>query len=72
MYALVYTLCTLCLSVRFLSAFENKKISSFIFFVCAFKYDAKAIYFDEGVRIAKREQLEAKLLQVMPPNSIYV
>lgn len=40
--------------------------------MCTFRYDAEAIYFDEGVRSAKREQLESKLLQVMPSNSIYV
>lgn len=31
----------------------------------AFRYDAEATYFDEGVRNGKRKQLEEKLLQVM-------
>lgn len=30
-----------------------------------FRYDAEATYFDEGVRSAKRKQLEEKLLQVI-------
>ncbi|XP_043721814.1 protein ROOT HAIR DEFECTIVE 3-like [Telopea speciosissima] len=34
---------------------------------CLSEYDAEAIYFDEGVRIAKREQLEAKLLHLVQP-----
>lgn len=33
-------------------------------FVC--RYDMEAIYFDEGVRTSKRQQLESKLLQVFP------
>ena len=53
--------------MRFLFAFEIKKFNSFIF-LCTFRYEAEAIYFDEGVRTAKQEQLESKLLQVMPPN----
>jgi hypothetical protein len=28
------------------------------------RYDMEAIYFDEGVRSSKRQQLESKLLQV--------
>ncbi|KAH8514521.1 hypothetical protein H0E87_007382, partial [Populus deltoides] len=31
------------------------------------EYDAEAIYFDEGVRSAKRKQLEEKLLQLVQP-----
>ena len=66
----------LCLLMKFLFAYKNKKFSCFIylfiFFFCTFRYDAEAIYFDEGVRSAKREQLEAKLLQVIPPNSVFV
>lgn len=34
------------------------------FFDC--RYDMEAIYFDEGVRTSKRQQLESKLLQVAP------
>lgn len=29
------------------------------------RYDEEAIYFDDGVRSAKRKQLEEKLLQVI-------
>ncbi|KAF5466453.1 hypothetical protein F2P56_016376 [Juglans regia] len=33
------------------------------------RYDAEATYFDEGVRSAKRKQLEEKLLQLIQPAS---
>lgn len=33
--------------------------------LCIVRYDAEATFFDEGVRVAKRKQLEEKLLQVM-------
>ncbi|GAV84913.1 RHD3 domain-containing protein [Cephalotus follicularis] len=44
----------------------GKKISS-ILHTCLSEYDAEAIYFDEGVRSAKRKQLEEKLLQLVQP-----
>ncbi|KAL6335299.1 hypothetical protein AAG906_029540 [Vitis piasezkii] len=44
----------------------GKKLS-LIIGSCLSEYDAEAIYFDEGVRSAKREQLEAKLLQLVQP-----
>nr|CAN63206.1 hypothetical protein VITISV_010618 [Vitis vinifera] len=44
----------------------GKKLS-LIIGSCLSGYDAEAIYFDEGVRSAKREQLEAKLLQLVQP-----
>ncbi|KAK9282342.1 hypothetical protein L1049_005258 [Liquidambar formosana] len=42
----------------------GKKLSSLLEF-CLSEYDAEVIYFDEGVRSAKRKQLEAKLLQLV-------
>ncbi|XP_042480872.1 protein ROOT HAIR DEFECTIVE 3-like [Macadamia integrifolia] len=44
----------------------GKKISV-ILDTCLSEYDAEAIYFDEGVRTAKRQQLGAKLLQLVQP-----
>ncbi|KAJ4957814.1 hypothetical protein NE237_024925 [Protea cynaroides] len=44
----------------------GKKLSV-ILDTCLSEYDAEAIYFDEGVRTAKRQQLEAKLLQLVQP-----
>jgi hypothetical protein len=35
-----------------------------ILFFFGYRYDMEAIYFDEGVRSSKRQQLESKLLQV--------
>ncbi|KAJ4953653.1 hypothetical protein NE237_030485 [Protea cynaroides] len=35
---------------------------------CFSEYDAEATYFDEGVRTAKRQQLEAKLFQLVQPT----
>jgi len=35
------------------------------------RYDAEAIYFDEGVRSAKRKQLEEKLLQVISLSRVF-
>ncbi|GJN21104.1 hypothetical protein PR202_gb08552 [Eleusine coracana subsp. coracana] len=34
---------------------------------CLSEYDMEAIYFDEGVRSSKRQQLESKLLQLVNP-----
>ncbi|XP_050231892.1 protein ROOT HAIR DEFECTIVE 3 [Mercurialis annua] len=44
----------------------GKRLSS-ILNTCFLEYDAEAIYFDEGVRSAKRKQLEGKLLQLVQP-----
>ncbi|KAL5728778.1 Cell wall protein rhd3 [Ranunculus cassubicifolius] len=44
----------------------GKKLSS-IFHTCLSEYDAEAIYFDEGVRSAKRQLLETKVLQLIQP-----
>ncbi|KAJ8756094.1 hypothetical protein K2173_024641 [Erythroxylum novogranatense] len=44
----------------------GKKLSS-ILNTCLLGYDSEAIYFDEGVRSAKRKQLEEKLLQLVQP-----
>ncbi|XP_042487184.1 protein ROOT HAIR DEFECTIVE 3-like [Macadamia integrifolia] len=44
----------------------GKKLSV-ILDTCLSEYDAEAIYFEEGVRTAKRQQLEAKLLDIVQP-----
>lgn len=44
----------------------GKKLSSLLD-TCLAEYDAEAIYFDEGVRSAKRTQMESKLLQLIQP-----
>ncbi|VFQ65462.1 unnamed protein product [Cuscuta campestris] len=44
------------------------KILSSILDVCLSEYDAEATFFDEGVRVAKRKQLEQKLLQLVQPS----
>ncbi|CAI0462089.1 unnamed protein product [Linum tenue] len=44
----------------------GKKLSS-ILNICLTEYDSEATYFDEGVRSAKRKQLEEKLLQLVQP-----
>lgn len=44
----------------------GKKLSSIIE-TCLSEYDAEAIYFEEGVRNAKRAHLEEKLLQLVQP-----
>ncbi|XP_068652161.1 protein ROOT HAIR DEFECTIVE 3-like [Aristolochia californica] len=44
----------------------GKKLNS-ILDKCLSEYDMEAIYFDEGVRTAKRKQLESKLLHVVHP-----
>ncbi|KAG8051567.1 hypothetical protein GUJ93_ZPchr0001g31214 [Zizania palustris] len=44
----------------------GKKISSLLD-RCLSEYDTEAIYFDEGVRTSKRQQLESKLLQLVKP-----
>ncbi|KAF9614177.1 hypothetical protein IFM89_015685 [Coptis chinensis] len=44
----------------------GKKLSS-IFQTCLSGYDAEATYFDEGVRTAKRQLLETKVLQLIQP-----
>ncbi|KAI5593808.1 hypothetical protein BDE02_03G036000 [Populus trichocarpa] len=44
----------------------GKKLSA-ILNISLSEYDAEAIYFDEGVRSAKRKQLEEKLLQLVQP-----
>ncbi|KAM0932498.1 putative P-loop containing nucleoside triphosphate hydrolase [Dioscorea sansibarensis] len=44
----------------------GKKLSS-ILEKCLSGYDMEVIYFDEGVRTAKRQQLESKLLQLVHP-----
>ncbi|KAF3450609.1 hypothetical protein FNV43_RR06698 [Rhamnella rubrinervis] len=44
----------------------GKKLSS-ILYTGLSEYDEEAIYFDEGVRSAKRKQLEEKLLQLVQP-----
>ncbi|KAJ6812836.1 protein ROOT HAIR DEFECTIVE 3-like [Iris pallida] len=44
----------------------GKKVSSLVE-KCLSGYDAEAIYFDDGVRTSKREQLESKLLQLVHP-----
>ncbi|XP_041000228.1 protein ROOT HAIR DEFECTIVE 3-like [Juglans microcarpa x Juglans regia] len=44
----------------------GKKLSSILDDFLS-KYDAEAAYFDEGVRSAKRKQLEEKLLQLIQP-----
>ncbi|CAA6666153.1 unnamed protein product [Spirodela intermedia] len=36
-------------------------------FLIVFQYDMEAVYFDDGVRTAKRHQLESKLLQIAYP-----
>lgn len=36
----------------------------FSFFYFSPRYDMEAVYFDDGVKTAKRHQLESKLLQV--------
>ncbi|PIA46776.1 hypothetical protein AQUCO_01500372v1 [Aquilegia coerulea] len=44
----------------------GKKLSS-IFHTCLSEYDAEAVFFDEGVRNAKRQILETKILQLIQP-----
>ncbi|AQK96226.1 Protein ROOT HAIR DEFECTIVE 3 [Zea mays] len=44
----------------------GKKLSSLLD-RCLSEYDMEAIYFDEGVRSSKRQQLESKLLQLVNP-----
>ncbi|KAH9664987.1 protein ROOT HAIR DEFECTIVE 3 [Citrus sinensis] len=44
----------------------GKKLSS-ILETCLSGYDGEVLYFDEGVRSAKRKQLEDKLLQLVQP-----
>ncbi|XP_011007686.1 PREDICTED: LOW QUALITY PROTEIN: protein ROOT HAIR DEFECTIVE 3-like [Populus euphratica] len=44
----------------------GKKLSAILNFTLS-EYDAEAIYFDGGVRSAKRKQLEEKLLQLIQP-----
>lgn len=44
----------------------GKKLSA-ILHACLSEYDVEATYFDEGVRSAKRKQLEVKLLQHVQP-----
>ncbi|KAI3989302.1 hypothetical protein MKX01_004851 [Papaver californicum] len=44
----------------------GKKLSS-ILEECLSEYDMEAIYFDEGVRTAKRQNLETRLLQLVQP-----
>ncbi|KAL5544738.1 hypothetical protein UlMin_008522 [Ulmus minor] len=44
----------------------GKKLSS-VLGTCLSEYDTEATYFDEGVRSAKRKQLEEKLLQLVQP-----
>ncbi|KAA3457294.1 protein ROOT HAIR DEFECTIVE 3-like isoform X1 [Gossypium australe] len=44
----------------------GKKLNS-ILYTSLTEYDAEATYFDEGVRSAKRKQLEEKLLQLVQP-----
>ncbi|KAL5757472.1 hypothetical protein ACOSP7_020083 [Xanthoceras sorbifolium] len=44
----------------------GKKLNS-ILESCLLGYDDEAVYFDEGVRTAKRKQLEEKLLQLVQP-----
>ncbi|KAL5579646.1 hypothetical protein UlMin_012088 [Ulmus minor] len=44
----------------------GKKLSS-VLGTCLLEYDTEATYFDEGVRSAKRKQLEEKLLQLVQP-----
>ncbi|MBA0552018.1 hypothetical protein Golob_022861, partial [Gossypium lobatum] len=44
----------------------GKKLNS-ILYTSLTEYDAEATYFDEGVRSAKRKQLEEKLLQLVLP-----
>ncbi|XP_010542421.1 PREDICTED: protein ROOT HAIR DEFECTIVE 3 isoform X2 [Tarenaya hassleriana] len=44
----------------------GKKLSS-ILESCLSEYDTEATYFDEGVRSAKRQQLQEKLLQLVQP-----
>ncbi|KAG9455655.1 hypothetical protein H6P81_000163 [Aristolochia fimbriata] len=44
----------------------GKKLNS-ILDKCLSEYDMEVIYFDEGVRTAKRQQLESKLLHVVHP-----
>ncbi|XP_052181348.1 protein ROOT HAIR DEFECTIVE 3-like [Diospyros lotus] len=44
----------------------GQKLSS-ILGTCLSEYDIEATYFDEGVRSAKRKQLEEKLLQLVQP-----
>ncbi|KAJ0971357.1 hypothetical protein J5N97_019316 [Dioscorea zingiberensis] len=44
----------------------GKKLNS-ILEKCLSGYDMEVIYFDEGVRTAKRQQLESKLLQLVHP-----
>ncbi|WVZ75335.1 hypothetical protein U9M48_023401 [Paspalum notatum var. saurae] len=44
----------------------GKKLTS-ILDRCLSEYDMEAIYFDEGVRTSKRQQLESKLLQLVNP-----
>ncbi|KAF6144559.1 hypothetical protein GIB67_006051 [Kingdonia uniflora] len=49
----------------------GKKLSS-VLETCLSEYDSEAIFFDEGVRTSKREQLEAKVLHLVHPayNSV--
>ncbi|XP_042468131.1 protein ROOT HAIR DEFECTIVE 3-like isoform X2 [Zingiber officinale] len=44
----------------------GKKLSS-ILNKCLYGYDSEAVYFDESVRTSKRQQLKAKLLQLVHP-----
>ncbi|KAG6517479.1 hypothetical protein ZIOFF_020871 [Zingiber officinale] len=44
----------------------GKKLSS-ILDKCLYGYDSEAVYFDESVRTSKRQQLKAKLLQLVHP-----
>ncbi|KAK6264238.1 hypothetical protein SCA6_019672 [Theobroma cacao] len=44
----------------------GKKLNSILYTFLS-EYDAEATYFDEGVRSAKRKQLEEKLLQLVQP-----
>ncbi|CAH9052320.1 unnamed protein product [Cuscuta europaea] len=44
------------------------KLVNSILAACLSEYDAEATFFDEGVRVAKRKQLEQKLLQLIQPS----
>ncbi|XP_078432047.1 protein ROOT HAIR DEFECTIVE 3-like [Wolffia australiana] len=44
----------------------GKKLSSILSFWLS-RYDEEAVFFDDGVRAAKRQQLESKLLQISHP-----
>lgn len=53
--------------VRKVFNFQAKRFNVILFRLPLLRYDAEAIYFDEGVRKEKRLQLKSKALDVRVP-----